>query len=243
VREAFAEMNRLTELGERAAVAEWCDRVVRLLRDLEATAPDLPTRRQIAYSYFDLTCAYEHLGRQEDAKRTYDQSRDRWALIVNASPADFEALTQLAGCHNHLGLIATAARRWEEAESAFGAALANRKAAHEAHPDNPEQPDNLVYFSGTLCNLGNLHRERGDPGQAVQFYDSAIRLLTELLPPPHEPQEQEMCDLWRDMWTNIYGLPHWARVAQQFLANAQHGKAMVTSGHSVEQEAPPDPAP
>src|SRR5262249_18066368 len=153
------------ERGEKAAVAEWCDRVVGLLRDLEANAPDLPTRRQIAYSYFDLTCAYEQLGRLEDAKRAYEQSRDRWASIAASFPEDFEALTQLAGCHNHLGLIAMAARRWADAEGDFRAALANRNAAHEAHPNNPEQPDNLVYFSGTLCNLGNLHRDRGDRGQ------------------------------------------------------------------------------
>lgn len=229
VREAFAEMNRLMDQRDMTSVAGWCDRVIGILRDLEANALNPRTRRQIAYSYFDLTCAYDQLDRTEDARWAYEQARDRWASLVDSSPDDFEALTQLAGCHNHLGLVAMAAREWANAESAFRAALANRNAAAEAHPNHPEQPDNLVYMSGVLCNMGHLFRERGDPDQAIRYYDDAIRSLRAIMPPPHDAQEQEICDQWRNMWTDIYGLPHWARVAEQFLANAQWGKTMATS--------------
>jgi tetratricopeptide (TPR) repeat protein len=233
VRDAFAEMSRLLEQGEWATVTEWCERVLGLLRDMETNAPDLRTQRQIAYSYFDLTSAYEQLGRLEDTRRSYEQSRDRWAAIAGSLPADFEAQTQLAACHNHLGLLARGARRWADAEAAFQAALAIRQTASEAHPNHPEQPDNLVYLSGVLCNLGYLYLERGDRDQAIRYFDQAIRFLNAVLPPPHEPQEQAICDLWKDAWTRIYGLPHWARVAQQFLANAQNGKAKATEGDSA----------
>jgi tetratricopeptide (TPR) repeat protein len=190
---------------------------------MEVGDADSRARRQVAYAFFDLTYYLQRLDRKEDARWAYERSRDLWA----AATGDFEALTQLAGCHNHLGLIALDAGDSPAAESAFRAATRARETADRINPQPAERAENLVYLAGVLCNLGTLYRQRGDRSEAIRSYDQAIASLTALLPPARGPLDAEVQDLHMDMWSQIYGVPHWVRVACQFLANAQAGKAAV----------------
>jgi tetratricopeptide (TPR) repeat protein len=235
VREEFAAMNQQLELGDLAGVSARCERITAFLQQMAVGSPDPSTRRQVAYSYFDLTYYFQRLGRTADAKWGYEQARNCWA----AESPDFEALAQLAGCHNHLGLIALDSGDLPTADTAFSAAIAARQAAGRAHPNHrdhnsgqisltDEQAENLVYLAGVICNLGTLHRQTGDKTKAAQQYERAIEYLTALLPPEREPLDEEILDLHMNMWRQIYGTPHWVRLARQFLDNAKGGLAAVT---------------
>src|SRR5262249_15373609 len=124
-REAFAVMNRQIERGDVVGVGAGCEQVLAILRAMDAAEADQRTRRQIAYGYFDLTYYFQQLGRAADAKWAYEQARDRWGALQ----ADFETLTQLAGCHNPLGLIALNGGDLATAEGCFRAALIARESA------------------------------------------------------------------------------------------------------------------
>ena len=81
VGEAFAEMNRLLESGDTANVGTECDRVVALLREMDKAEADQRMRRQIAYSYYDLTYYFQQLGRVSDARWGFEQDRTGDALL------------------------------------------------------------------------------------------------------------------------------------------------------------------
>jgi tetratricopeptide (TPR) repeat protein len=234
VREEFAAMNQQLELGDSAGVFAGCERITAFLQETAVGSPDPRTRRQVAYAYFDLTYYFQRLGRTADAKWGYEQARNCWA----AEPPDFEALAQVAGCYNHLGLIAHNSGDLPTAETAFNAAFAARQAAARAHPNHDqhntgqinlsdEQAENLVYLAGVICNLGALNRQTGDKTKAAQQYERAIEYLTALLPPERGALDEEILDLHMNMWWQIYGTPHWVRLARQFLDNAKGGLAAV----------------
>ncbi len=85
----------------------------------------------------------------------------------------------------------------------------------------------MVFFAGVLCNLGTLYRQRGDRSEALRHYDQAIETLTAMLPKDEEPIDAEIREMHMNMWSQVYGAPHWVRTAQQFLANAQSGRTAV----------------
>jgi tetratricopeptide (TPR) repeat protein len=238
VREAFTEMNRDLECGNTASVGTGCERVTTILRAMDTAEADQRTRRQIAYSYYDLTYYFQQLGRVADTRWGYEQARNRWAAL----PADFETLTQQAACHNHLGLLALNEDHLTTATECFRAALSARESASRAQAHQTEQAENVVSSAGALCNLGIVYRERGDRIESARHYDRAIETLAQLLPADGESLDEEIRDLHMRMWQQIYGTPHWLRTARQFLANARSGKAMLEQGPKAEPDATPDPA-
>ncbi len=230
VREIFAEMNGQLGRQDAAGVSAGCERVVAILRSLDAADANERTRRQIAYGYFDLTYYLEQLGRASDTEWGYEQARDRWAALL----ADFETLTQLAGCHNHLGLIALNRGDLAAAERAFRAALLAREAASRSQAHQAEQAENVVYWAGVLCNLGTLYRKWDNRTESARYYDQAIEALTRVLPPEGDSLDEEIRDLHMRTWQLIYGTPYWLRTARQFLANARGGKAILEQGPTAE---------
>jgi tetratricopeptide (TPR) repeat protein len=230
VRETFTEMNRLLECGDTASVGTACERVVTILRELDTAEADQRIRRQIAYSYYELTYYFEQLGRVSDVRWGYEQARNRWSAL----PGDFETLTQQAACHNHLGLLALNEDHFATATECFRAALSARESASCAETHPQDQAENVVYWAGVLCNLGTVYRERGDKIESARHYQRAIEALTKLLPTDREPLSEEIRDLHMRMWQQIYGTPHWLRTARQFLANARSGKAILEQGPKAE---------
>lgn len=225
VYEAFAEINELMAQGRKVDIAKKCKHVLKLLRDLQRSKPDDLVSRQIAYAYFDLTEPCEHIGQIKLARQAFVKARDLWTQITDADPRDFEARSELAACRNHLGLMALAAGKLAEAELELLAALASRRVLSFIAPDHPDQPMNLVYLAGCVCNLGHVHIERGERDEALRCYDESIRLLGQIVPTAHDPIEQEICELWQNAQAEVEGVPHWIPLAQQYLASAAESRA------------------
>jgi len=223
----FCQMQGQLARGERDAVARGCEETLAALRGIEAEDPDPPARRKVARAYLDLALWHRDLERAADAQQTLGTALDRWAAVLRAGPNDFYARTQLAACHNHLGLIAAAAKDWGEAEDEYLAALDARWEAFDRHPGHEDECLNMVYLAGVNCNLGHLHADRGDDRLAAEYYEESIKMLSGILPPESEhksPEDAEVCDFFVRQWEWIYGTPHPTRVARQFLANARDGR-------------------
>ena len=120
------------------------------------------------------------------------------------------------------------------AEKHYLAALVAREEAHDRdlgaklHADSTEQCDNLTYRAGVLCNLGHLYRIKGEIQKATLHYVKAIRELRSLIPKHKKKLERELCDSFARHWEMLHGLPHYTRVATQFLENAVWGKKNVS---------------
>jgi tetratricopeptide (TPR) repeat protein len=142
----------------------------------------------------------------------------------------------LGACHNLLGLIADGDGDLDAAEDAFFDALDAREQAHDrdcdagCKVDGTERCDNLVYRAGVLCNLGHLYRAMGERGEARKCYAESIRELKSLIPKHRKKQDQEVCDFFAERWEFIHGMPHYGKMARQFLENALWGRAELKAG-------------
>lgn len=223
----FAEMNQQLARGAVAEVEAGCRQVLAALQQLEAGQPDPTLRRRIAYALYDLTHYQQQLGRPDEARQTYQRSLAHWERLAGADPASFEFRAQSAACLNHLGLLAQGAGELDQAEALFRRALEVRQGLARTHPDHPDQPENAVYFCGALCNLGHLHRQKGERAAAADYYDRSIRTLERLLPAEGDALERELREHHMKTYAHLYGVPHWIRIAGHFLKNARDGKAAL----------------
>jgi tetratricopeptide (TPR) repeat protein len=220
---------------DKTGLARGCRRFEAAIKRLEASAKSRPARLQVAGSYYHLSFFYQDLGQLPAARRALERARDRWLAVLKTKPGDFHVRTQVAACHNLLGLLSQQAGAFDQAEDHFFAALAARDEAHNRDVDAGGQVDprdrgaNLTYRAGVLCNLGHLYRERGDaPPATAWFYTRAINALKELVPKkPRKKQDREVSELFARQWELIHGQPHYERLATQFLEHAEWGRMQV----------------
>ena len=231
IRELLDDVAGRVRVGELDAAAGGCRKVDTRLRKIEA-ADKLPraTRLQIAWSYTDLSFFWKDVGDLRKAKQALEEALARWAAAVRTSPRDFYARTQLAACHNLLGLMAADCKDTARAEAHYLDAFAQRTEAHNRDVEgggkvsHEDRCANLTYRAGILCNLCHLCRSLGDLRRAGRHYREAIRELRPLTPPRQTAREREIFEFEADQWERMHGQPHYSRTAVRFLANAKWGR-------------------
>lgn len=217
------EASILWQQNDKEGVHQQLDKMLDIWEASEATEQTQQEKIQSASTLQAVGIWRRQLGSLEAARDTLEFASCRWSNILQSTPEDRYANTQLATCCNHFAIIDEAEAKWAAAEENYRAAAALR--SHIFHHDEgmPDQAENLVYLGGVFCNLGYLYTQlkRSDDARkqfvaAIEFLKSAIKSAPV---PLNDPEFQQ----WMDHWTKEYDQPHPMRVALSFLDNAEHG--------------------
>jgi tetratricopeptide (TPR) repeat protein len=117
-----------------------------------------------AASYTDLMIDLAGLNRCDRAEVMLRCAVLRWRRLETGDP---RARGWLAGLENQFGLLCDRSGRLDVADAAYRKAIAQRESLAR---DRPHETENLLYLAGALCNLGNVHRDRGLVVQAQGLY-------------------------------------------------------------------------
>ncbi|MCC7423025.1 MAG: anti-sigma factor antagonist [Planctomycetaceae bacterium] len=207
--------HRQTDLAEAA-----CRRQAQTLADWLERARTPDVRNLVAAGTFDLASFFRTLRKKEDAERLYGQAETIWRALAEADPDNGQYASWVAGCRNHLGLLAQDFELLPQAAELFRQALAMRELLCERFPDDES---NTVYLGGALCNLGNVAGQQHDDEAALAWYHRSIDVLDRSIPG---------CDCGcRDLFLNLRvsqgGSAPPALIAEQYLRNALGGRAWI----------------
>jgi tetratricopeptide (TPR) repeat protein len=114
------------------------------------------------------------LGQRGDAEPHHRQALALREKLVAEAPADPDYRRELGLSHNRLSLWMAELGRWDEAEAEIRKALAIRDKLVESSQDILSY---RIDQAGSHASLGHLHRGRGQPEQALDWYDKAINAL------------------------------------------------------------------
>lgn len=130
-----------------------------------------------AASAYDLGILYRDSGRPDSAEHWQRLSLRLLEARLRDRPNDRQTRQLLADSWNNLGILLQNSVRMGDAEEAYEQARSLREALLKEERDDR----NLASLGGTLCNLGNIARDRFDRPAAVAFYDLSLKLLDEVL--------------------------------------------------------------
>jgi len=132
------------------------------------------TAHMEASMWFNLGQDLRTMQRLDSAEGAIRVALRRWQRLQIQAPDDPRYRSGRAGAFNVLGLIGYETGRDSSAEAAHREAVALREAGVLA---NPLDHENQLYLGGALCNLGNIHRERGQAAYARDCYTRAIGII------------------------------------------------------------------
>jgi tetratricopeptide (TPR) repeat protein len=187
----------LPGLGKRPEAEEQYRKALALRAKLVADFPVVPEyRKNLASSHNNLGTLLESLKQFPEAERQHRQALALYEKLAADFPAVPEYRQVLAVSHNNLGIVLDGLGQRPEAERQHRQALALRE---KLAADFPVVPKYQIDLGGTCCNLGNLVREGGRPGDSLEWYDKAIRTLTAVYDQDRRLAEAKWF-LWNSYW-------------------------------------------
>ncbi len=204
---------------------------------LESLLPEqsIPVvQRLLGAGYFDLGSGLRQLGMKSEAEESYARSESFLARLSNHRKHRPFALSQLAACKNHFGLLYMELGPREKAVPALDEAIRMRREIAKRLPDDGE---NRVHLGGALCNRGHVAREMGDSQAAERFYRESMTAISEGIPSCDCGCRESMAMVA----SKAAGHPHWILLAHRFMANAAQGLIklgvdITVSGQSVTRD-------
>jgi tetratricopeptide (TPR) repeat protein len=128
-------------------------------------------------SAYDLGILFRDSGRPDSAEHWQRLSIRVLESRLRDLPSDRQTRQLLADSWNNLGILLQNSVRLADAEEAYDQSRGQREALLKEERDDR----NLTSLGGTLCNLGNIARDRFDRPAASAFYDQSLKLLDEVL--------------------------------------------------------------
>jgi serine/threonine protein kinase/tetratricopeptide (TPR) repeat protein len=161
---------------------------------------DRGLREEHAWAYYQLALVWGEVGKIEKALASYKQAQSLYAGLSADYPAEVVYKVQLAEGYNNQGVLLLAENRLDETEKALRRARDIRQKLVAAFPKNPAH---LSSLGGTLHNLSNLERKRGN-------LDAVRRLLLQAI--EHQQAAVEAAKnnkkpnaTYREFLANAYG--------------------------------------
>ncbi|MFO0866827.1 MAG: tetratricopeptide repeat protein [Gemmataceae bacterium] len=130
-----------------------------------------------AASAYDLAILYRDISRPDSAEYWQRRSIRLLQARQREMPNDRQTKQLLADSWNNVGILLQNSIRLADAEEAYDQSRSVRDALLKEERDDR----NLTSLGGTLCNLGNIARDRFDRSAAIAFYDQSLNLLDEVL--------------------------------------------------------------
>jgi serine/threonine protein kinase/tetratricopeptide (TPR) repeat protein len=170
----------LHSLGKRDEAETAYRAALTIVNKLVADFPTVPQyRRELGMTHHNLGALLYDQSKPGQAEAAYRAALTIQEKLAADYPNVPEYRQELANSHNGLGnLLLYGLRQQNLAETAYRAALAIRK---KLASDFPDVPAYAVVLGGSYCNLGNLLSETNRFGDALEWYQTAIQALGEVL--------------------------------------------------------------
>jgi serine/threonine protein kinase/Flp pilus assembly protein TadD len=166
----------LAGLGKWAEAEQHYRQALALLEKLAADFPAEPTYRQdLAHSHNGLGVLLKDLGKRAEAEEQYRQALALREKLATELPAVPEYRKDLGGSHLNLGYLLASLGKGPEAEQQFRQALALQE---KLAADFPAVPEYQINLGGAYFNFGRLIVTGGQPGNSLEWFTKAIRILT-----------------------------------------------------------------
>ncbi len=154
----------------------------------QASVQPSPTAlRQLAGGYSSLGLGLYYLARWDEAVAAHQRAVSIAQDIADEFPVFEEHQHLLAVCLNNLAIALDDSGSVEEAAEVYDRLIALRETMVEKYGD--EVFTHHSTLSSVYCNYAHLMRDMGKPGEAIEWYDRAIKALE-----PRLQQDSQLVD-------------------------------------------------